>query len=132
MVSIKKMCRGGGPRGARGARAPLKIEDLWSKSFENLQNLTFRSNRGPPWIKIVPSPLNIHIHYLYMVLWFSFLKGKQATYRQENKNKSPFPYFKLNLWHASYHKYNNINKSNTLWQPSINHLIMIITVAANK
>ena len=30
------------------ARAPLKIEDLWSKSFENLQNLTFRSNRGPP------------------------------------------------------------------------------------
>ena len=40
--------RGGGPRGARGARAPRKTEDLWSKSFENLQNLTFRSNRGPP------------------------------------------------------------------------------------
>ena len=41
------LARGGGPRGARGARAPLKIEDLWSKSFENLQNLTFRSNRAP-------------------------------------------------------------------------------------
>ena len=40
-------CRGRGPRGARGARAPLKIGDLYSKFFGKRQNLIFLFIRAP-------------------------------------------------------------------------------------
>ena len=41
MTDKSWMIRGRGPRGARGARAPLKIGDLFSKIFGKRQNLIF-------------------------------------------------------------------------------------------
>ena len=41
------MSRGRGPRGARGARAPLKIGDLFSKIFGKREILIFLIIRAP-------------------------------------------------------------------------------------
>ena len=53
------IARGRGPRGARGARAPLKIGDLFSKIFGKRQNLIFLFIRAPLRKKSFLAPGNI-------------------------------------------------------------------------
>ena len=67
------MTRGQGTGGVRGGPTPPRIKDLYSKNFENLQNIFFFLVS----VKIVPWPLNmIHQHKMSTVI------SKQRVSRQ--------------------------------------------------